>query len=263
MCYDTAQLAYKIYKDAVRLKGSPEEIEYLKDKWKRLREGYPDFHHASGFQHPELLVFSKPDGKLDLSRSIWGLIPAWTESEERAQKLWNNTIIARGESMFEKPSFREAAMKNRCIIPIDGFFEHFHQSGKTFPYYIERKDKKRMLMGGIKSSWTNPVSGEIIDSFAIITTKANELMETIHNNPKVPESRMPLLLNESDIDTWFEGAKEEVMQLIQPNTSQELITKTVKPIRGKQYIGNTPEATEEFEYAEITGNSGFGQTSMF
>ena len=261
MCYDTAQLAYKIYKDAVRLKGTPEEIEYLKDKWKRLKEGYPELHHASAFQHPEMLVFSKTDNKLDLSRSTWGLIPSWVESEERASQLWNNTVIARGESMFEKPSFKESATKGRCVIPIDGFFEHFHQNGKTFPYYIQRKDKKRMLLGGIKSSWINPNSGEEVDSFAMITTKANDLMSTIHNNPKIAEPRMPLLLNEEDIETWFEGSKEEIMNLIAPNTSQELDTKTVKPLRGKLYMGNVPEIVDEHEYDELTRKS--DQTSLF
>lgn len=261
MCYDTAQLAYRIYRDAVRLKASPEEIEFLKEKWKHLKEGYPDFYHASGFQYPELLVFSKEDDKIDLSRAVWGLIPAWTESEERAQQLWNNTLISRGEDMFDKPSFRKAAEKGRCIIPMDGFFEHYHQNGKTFPYYIQRKDEKRMFVGGLKESWTNPSTGEIIESIAIITTKANELMRTIHNNPKLKESRMPLLLDEDDIDTWFKGTKEEIQNLIRPNTSQVLTTKTVKPIRGKNYIGNIPEANEEFEYAELTGES--DQTLLF
>jgi len=261
MCYDTAQLAYRIYQDAVRLKATPEEIEYLREKWKKLKEGYPDFYHASGFQHPELLLFSKEDGEIDLSRATWGLIPGWTKDEEVAQQIWNKTIIARGESMFEKPSFRNPSVKGRCVVPVDGFYEHYHQNGKTFPYYIQREDKKRMLVGGIKESWTNPATGEIIESFAIITTKANPLLSTIHNNPKVSESRMPLLLDENDIDTWFKGTKDEIMELIKPNTTQSLTTKTVKPIRGKNYIGNIAEAHEEFEYSELTGES--DQTSLF
>jgi putative SOS response-associated peptidase YedK len=207
------------------------------------------------------LVFSKAENKIDLSRATWGLIPPWTENEERAQQLWNNTIIARGESMFEKPSFRDSAVHGRCVVPIDGFFDFYHLNGKTFPHYIHREDKKRMLVGGLKSAWTNPATGEIIESFAIITTGANELMSKIHNNPKLGESRMPLLLDENDIDTWFKGTKDEIMELIHPNTTQVLSTQTVRPLRGKQYIGNTPEAIEEFEYAEITGES--DQTSLF
>lgn len=263
MCYDAAQLAHRIYKDAVRLKASPAELDYLKEKWERLKITTPDLYHANGFQHPELVLFTKENKHLDLSKAVWGLIPEWTESEERAHELWNKTLIARGETMFEKPSFRVASEKSRCIVPVDGFFEHFHLNGKAFPYYIQRKDKKRMFLGGIKSSWKDPDSGEQIESFAIITTKANELLATIHNNPKVSESRMPLLLDESDIDTWFEGSKDEIMKLIHPNTTQPLMTKTVKAIRGKNSVGNFAEALEEFEYEELTGESSSKQSSLF
>ena len=119
MCYDTAQLAYRIYRDAIRLKASATEVDFLKKKWDRLKEGQPDYYHANGFDHPELIVFTKEDKKLDISQAAWGLIPSWTKSEEKAKEIWNKTIIARGESMFEKPSFKESAEANRCVIPVD------------------------------------------------------------------------------------------------------------------------------------------------
>lgn len=263
MCYDAAQIAHRIYKDAVRLKASPAEMDYLKEKWERLKVTTTDLYHANGFQHPELTLFSKENKHLEISKAIWGLIPVWTKNEEDAHELWNKTLIARGETMFEKPSFKEASDKHRCIIPVDGFFEHYHLNGKAFPYYIERKDKKRMLLGGIKSSWKDPDSGEVVESFAIITTKANEVLAKIHNNPKVSESRMPLLLDENDIDTWFEGSKDEIMKLIYPNTTQQLTTKTVKAIRGKNSVGNFAEALDEYKYAELTGESCLEQSKLF
>jgi putative SOS response-associated peptidase YedK len=261
MCYDTAQLAYRIYKDAIRMKASLEEVEALKSKWEELKQDQPNHYHASGFDHPELILFEKNKEGLDMTLATWGLIPKWVENEDRAKDLWNRTIIARGESMFEKPSFKVAAEQSRVILAVDGFFEHFHQGGKRFPHYIERSDGKRMLIGALKSSWKNPVSGDCIDSFAIVTTKANELLSTIHNNPKVTESRMPLLLNDDEVETWFGGQKGEVMKLIKPNSSQELKAKTVRPLRGKNYIGNIAAVHEEYEYDEL--NDDRGQMSLF
>lgn len=261
MCYDAAQLAYRIYQDAVRMKASPEEVEELRIKWERLKEGYTNHYHISGFDHPDMVIFEKIEDRLDIRKAIWGLIPSWARDQEHAMKLWNSTIIARGESIFEKPSFREAAEKHRCIIPIDGFYEHYHKNGKTFPYYIQRKDGKRMLVAAIKSEWKTDLMKEPVESFAIITTKANQLMSEIHNNPKVSESRMPLLLDDEQAQTWFNGNKEEIESLIQPNQTQKLVVKTVKPLRGKNYLGNIAEIQQEHEYDELSDNP--GQRSLF
>ncbi len=251
MCYDTAQLAYRIYKDALRLKASPEEIEYLKQKWERLKTDQPDFYHANGFEHPELLVFTKLEEGWDLTSAQWGLVPDWVKDDQRAMAIWNSTLIARGESMFEKPSFEKAAINGRCVLPVDGFYEHFHKNKKTFPHYIQRKDGKRMFIGALINTWKQPVTGIEIPTFAIVTTKANPFMAAIHNNPKIPEARMPLLIDTDTVDTWMHGNEKEVQELIHPNTSQELVSHTVKPLRGKLYLGNTAEVSEEFHYAEL------------
>ena len=183
MCYETSQLAEKIYREAVRLGADPDEIDRLKLKWEQLKAEHSGYYHASGFQHPKLAVLQSKENKIELDLSVWGLIPHWVKEEEQAQQIWNRTINARGETIFEKPSFRQAASTGRCILPLDGFFEHHHKNGRAFPYYIKTANKERLLIGAIKDSWTNRATGEIIDSFSIVTTPGNELLSEIHNNP--------------------------------------------------------------------------------
>ena len=262
MCYDTAQLAYRIYRDAIRLRASPEEIEFLKQKWEKLRDDKIEFYHVSGFDHPEMALFVKKDGKWDLEIAQWGLIPEWVRDEEKAMALWNSTLIARGESMFEKPSFETAVKTGRCVLPVDGFYEHFHKNGKTFPYYIQRKDGKRLLIGALYSYWKQPLTGVEVPTFSIVTTKANDFMAEIHNNPKIPEPRMPFFIDEHNVDAWINGDEATVEQLIVPDESQELTSKTVKPLRGKLYIGNVPEIQTEKIYSELSEDSD-EQLSLF
>ena len=251
MCYDTAQLAYKIYKEAKRLKASPEEIEELRKKWKRLGDSPIDLYHTSGYSHQKLAAISSAKGVLDISRHHWGLIPHWVKDTEQAEQIWNNTINARGETIFDKPSFRDAANKHRCIIPLDGFYEHHHKAGKTYPFFVRRVDKQRMFVGGLLSDWVNKETGKIISTTSIVTTKGNELLSQIHNNPKSKEPRMPLIIDDENAMQWLEGSKEEAMELIRPNTEQELEAWTVRRIRGKDYMGNRKDVQDEFVYDEL------------
>jgi putative SOS response-associated peptidase YedK len=173
------------------------------------------------------------------------------KDESQAKEIWNKTLNARGETIFEKPSFRDSAKKSRCVIPLDGFYEHHHKGGKTFPYYIQRKDKESLLVGGLTSEWVNEVTGEIIKSMTILTTPGNELMKEIHNNPKLKEARMPFLLEDKDARLWLEGEENEVKGLIKPNLDQKLEAHTVRRLRGSNYVGNCQEAQEEFDYDEL------------
>ena len=252
MCYDASQLALRIYRDAQRSGASPEELEELRRKWKILSEEHPpNLHHGSGYSHPELYAFHKNEEKLTVDRFIWGLIPHWVKDEEFARKIWNQTLNARSETMFEKPSFRDAAKKKRVIIPLEGFFEHHHKAGKSFPYFVENQGEENLLVGGIAAEWINPATREIINSLSIVTTKGNSFMAEIHNNPKMKEARMPLLLNDEHCSPWLEGEPSDLKDLLQPNSEIDLAAHTVRRIRGKEYIGNCPEATEAFEYEEL------------
>lgn len=252
MCYESAQLAERLYKDAVRAGASKEELEYLKRNWEEKKRKKPQskYYHANGFDHPELIAFHRQNGTLELDHFTWGLIPHWVKDENQATDIWNKTLNSRGETMFEKPAFRDAATFSRVIIPLDGFFEHHHKHGQTFPHFIQQENNESLLAGGISSEWNHPQTGEIVRSLSIVTTKGNALMQHIHNNPKLKEARMPLLLQEADINTWFEGEIDAISSLIHPSNI-DLKAHTVRRLKGKNALGNVPEVLQEHYYPEL------------
>jgi putative SOS response-associated peptidase YedK len=147
-----------------------------------------------------------------------------------------------------------AAHKGRCILPLNGFFEHHHKNGRTFPYYIQASNKKRILIGAIKDSWTNKNTGEIIDSFSIVTTEGNALLRTIHNNPKLEGPRMPLILNEKDSAQWLNGDNKDARALLKPNQSIDLQAHTVQKLKGTFYLGNQESVQNEYLYSELNSS---------
>lgn len=249
MCYDIAQLALRIFKDAKRSGASDDELKELEDKWKKLEPTFQGHYHASGYNHPELVAITSKNGRRGLESLLWGLIPDWVDGKEKATEIWNKTLNARGETIFEKPSFKKAASK-RCIIPLDGFYEHYHKKGEVIPHYIQSRSEESLLVGGLVSEWVNPENGELLLTTAIVTTKANELMATIHNNPKLKEPRMPLLINDNDAEQWLLGSDREAQELIIPNIDLDLKSITVSKLRGPKYKGNTPEVQAEHKYEE-------------
>ena len=113
-----------------------------------------------------------------------------------------------------------------------------------------------MTVAGLWSEWLDKETGELVNSFTIVTTKANPLLTKIHNNPKLNEARMPVILADEDIDTWLAPInspedKAKVNALIRPWTGEELTAHTVRRLRGKEAIGNVPEATQEYHYPEL------------
>lgn len=251
MCYETSQLAEKLYREAIRLGASSSEIDRLKLRWDQLKAEHGNYYHASGFNHPKLAVICAEHNQIELKLCVWGLIPNWTKDESFAEQIWNRTINARGESIFDKPSFKLPAHKGRCILPLDGFFEHHHKNGKVFPYFIKSTDHKRMLIAAIKDSWTNKSTGEIIESFSIVTTPGNTLLSELHNNPKLKGPRMPLILNETDTNQWLNGNPEEAKELVISNNDIELEAFTVQKLKGKTYVGNLPEVQKKHSYPEL------------
>ena len=212
-------------------------------------------HHASGFQHPKLLIYTDRSPYYP-EIAIWGLVPFWVKDKVQLQKLWNNTINARGETIFEKPSFKTAAKHHRCMIYVDGFYEHHHFKTKTYPFFIHFKNNEPMPLAGLYSEWTNPESGEIINTFSIVTTIGNTLLRKIHNNPKLKGPRMPLILNDETEDQWLREINDPldetlIKNQIQPFNDNLLEAFTVPKLRGKDYLGNVPETAEPFKYAEL------------
>ena len=212
-------------------------------------------HHASGFSHPELLIYTDRSPNFP-EVATWGLVPHWVRDQEQLKKLWNNTLNARGETIFEKPSFRNAAKHNRCIVYVDGFYEHHHFGGKTYPFFIKQQHNEPLALAGLYSEWSNKETGGTLNTFTIVTTEGNPLLTKIHNNPKLKGPRMPFILPPELEDKWLipiddELDQKSIEELIQSYPEEELTAHTVRRLRGKEYMGNVEEISDPIEYEEL------------
>jgi putative SOS response-associated peptidase YedK len=155
----------------------------------------------------------------------WGLIPSWAKDA----KIGNKLINARGETVAEKPSFRSAFRKRRCLIPADGFYEWKKLDGGKQPHFIHLCDEEPFAFAGLWELWTNPNDGEVIESCTIVTTEANALMRTLHD-------RMPVIVPAEDYDLWLDAATQDVeglKGLLRPYPSDDM---TAYPISA--YVNN-------------------------
>jgi putative SOS response-associated peptidase YedK len=133
----------------------------------------------------------------------WGLIPHWTKTVESAKKMRQNCINARSETVFNLPSFRAPILTKRCLVPVTGFFE-FHHRGKTvIPYYIFLKNEEIFSFGGVFELWKNHETGEVSQTYSVLTVTANELCGKIHNGGKNP-FRMPLIISKEKEEQWLD-----------------------------------------------------------
>jgi putative SOS response-associated peptidase YedK len=153
----------------------------------------------NGFIHPETPIICN-DKRDVIQLYSWGLIPFWAKD----QSFRKNTLNAKVETITELPSFRNA-VKNRCLILVDGFYEWkwLDPKGKEKQQYlITLPNHEPYAIGGIYSEWTDKETGELIKSYAMITTEANELMAEIHNTKK----RMPLILSPDNEKLWLDAS---------------------------------------------------------
>lgn len=211
-------------------------------------------NHRSGFSHPEVLIYTQQSPDYP-QVATWGLIPHWVSTEEQFKKLQNSTLNARIESIAEKPAFRDTVDAQRCILYIDGFFEHHHHQSNIIPFYISATNLKPLAIAAIFSEWRHPVTNGLHTTFSIVTTKGNEQMNKIHNNPKLAEARMPKILTESQEEVWLNSKtifNDETISKLKNSTFNELLkTVTVGKLRGKTYKGDVPEVIEEVQYPEL------------
>jgi len=134
----------------------------------------------------------------------WGLIPSWVKELDK----FNPLINARCETLADKPSFRNAYQRRRCLILADGFFEWRKETDKTrTPIYIHLKENAPFAFAGIWERWQSKDGSEIL-SCAIVTTTPNELISTIHN-------RMPVILSKEIYPMWLDTDRQNQIDLSQ------------------------------------------------
>ena len=148
--------------------------------------------------------------QLDMLR--WGLIPGWAKDE----KIGYKTINARAETLAQKPSFRAAFKKRRCLIAADGLYEWKHAGKIKQPFYIHLIDNSVFAFAGLWESWHSP-EGSTIESCTIITTTPNELLGEIHD-------RMPVILPPVQYETWLQSTTQEqtLQELLKPYPAHEM-----------------------------------------
>ncbi len=251
MCYDI-KASYEAQLKRARRRGDLQAVEEIIEKLIPLTD-LPLFH-TSGFSHPELLIYTDRQPEFP-EVATWGLVPHWVNDEDQLKSLWNKTLNARGETIFEKPSFRDAAKHNRCIVYIDGFYEHHHFNNNTYPFFIQSENEKPIALAGLWSEWTNPSTGGFFNTFSIVTTVGNRLLGKIHNNPKLKGPRMPLILTEESEDEWlkpiYNDDIRDIQNLINSFQGEKLKAHTVKKLRGKEYPGNVENISDEIIYEEL------------
>jgi putative SOS response-associated peptidase YedK len=258
MCYDKRYLTQKLEKYARRYGHDEAEVSFIYKQIEQLN--LPPAYHASGFDHPFVPIIY--DKTKSVTKMSWGLIPNWTKTAAEAVQISNRTINARAETMFEKSAFREAARERRCLVLVDGFYEHHHKNSKTFPHHIHFKDDAPMTLAGLWDEWHDPASGLVRRTYTVVTTRANALLARIHNNPKSEEGpRMPLILPKEVEWEWLKpaGTKEDqqlIADLVKSYDEKALEAFTVRRLRGKEAVGNKPAAIEPVRYPELEEQQG-------
>jgi len=205
------------------------------------------YYHAYGL--PEIpAICSESPGKISLLK--WGLIPFWVKSTTDANEIRYKTFNARAETLTSKPAYKAAFKSKRCIIPVAGFFEWQHVENKKIPWYIYNSGNEIMSLAGLYDHWIDTSTGEIISSFTIVTTDANELMAEIHNSKK----RMPVVLDKSAEKTWINisAPAEDSLTILRPCPSEILSAHTISNlINDRSADKNTPEVIRPYR----SGNS--------
>lgn len=158
------------------------------------------------------------DGRNSLDFFVWGLIPSWAKDPSIGSRMIN----ARAETLAEKPSFRNAFRRRRCLILADGFYEwqKIEEAGgraRKQPVYIHLADGRPFAFAGLWENWNSPDGSNIL-SCTIITTGPNELMSSIHN-------RMPVMLPEENYHTWLQPGETnsaDLARLLVPFPSERM-----------------------------------------
>jgi putative SOS response-associated peptidase YedK len=144
--------------------------------------------------HPET-------GKREVTRMVWGLIPSWAKEPSIGSKLIN----ARGESVAEKPAFRSAFRRRRCLMLSTGFYE-WQNAGTpaSRPWFIRLKDAEVFAFAGLWERWENKAASPpvVVETCAIITIGANEAMKPVHH-------RMPVILDPGDYEGWLDPSRQD------------------------------------------------------
>ena len=181
-------------------------------------------------------VYESPEGR-EMRFFKWGLVPRWAKDASVGARLFN----ARSETVAEKPSFREAFRKRRCIIPADGFYEWRKEGGRKQPFYFRMKDDSPFGFAGLWERWEGE-AGAPVNSCTILTTEANEVLRPVHD-------RMPVIIHPEEYSLWLGAEAREgdlLREMLRPYPAGEMVGYPVSPLVNSP-VSRGPELIEELQ----------------
>ena len=174
---------------------------------------FADLSPSYNIAPSQKVVIINDEGVRQLIQSKWGFIPSWAKDPS----IGNKMINARSETVSEKPAFRSAFKRHRCLVIADGFYEWRTKGKRKFPMYVRLKSGEPFGFAGLYNVWTSP-DGKKTCTCTIITTEANEVVKPIHE-------RMPVILPRDKEDIWINPAtedKEILLNVLKPYLVEEM-----------------------------------------
>jgi len=170
---------------------------------------FPPRYNVAPTQPVPVVVLENGARQFRLMR--WGFLPSWVKDPRTFALIIN----ARAETVLEKPSFRNAIKRRRCLLPADGYYEWQASPARKRPFFIRRRDGEPVALAGVAETWTGP-NGEEVDTVAIVTAAASPEMAALHE-------RVPVTIDPPDFDRWLDGSVTE---------ADEAVDMMVAPPRG-------------------------------
>jgi len=153
---------------------------------------------------------SHASGERELAMLRWGLVPMWAKE----LKFGARCINARAETLASTPAFRVAYRKRRCLVPVNAFFEWTGEPGHKVKWRIGLKEEPLFALAGLWEWWKDPATQQGVETYTIVTTRANDLLAPIHD-------RMPVVIAERDYDRWLD-ADDPATDLLAPFADEAL-----------------------------------------
>ncbi|HEX2969002.1 MAG TPA: SOS response-associated peptidase [Bacteroidales bacterium] len=202
------------------------------------------YYHAFAF--PEMPVICQEDPK-HIKLFTWGLIPSHTLDSDEAHEIRSKTFNARAESLKSRKTFALSYESKRCLVPVRGFYEWQHKGSDKIPWYIYHSENQIISLAGLYDQWIVSESGEVFNTFSIITTEANKMMAEIHNSTR----RMPAILETEFEKIWLNPDihERELRSLLGPLRENILGAHTVSPLVNSRVADkNTADVIKPYNY---------------
>jgi putative SOS response-associated peptidase YedK len=171
----------------------------------------------------------------------WGLVPNWWSKPLKELRM--ATFNARAETVADKPFFRDAFKRSRCLIPASGYYEWLETAEGKQPYYFMRRDGQPLTFAGVHDSWRDRAAGRDIQSCAMVITAPNEFAAQVHD-------RMPVILEKHNFEQWLRGTPGEAAALMKPANEDVLVRRPVsKRVNSSKTAKDDPTLIEEVKLA--------------